>query len=92
MCYNCVHKTKPLFIVHRLQQKTKVMPKSWDEFLARTPQDDVWIRTYYAKPVFPFNDCIEMHREFAALEMADNMNGLIHMEAILDMTAKKKVM
>ena len=67
------------------------MPKNWDKFLARTPQDDVWIRTYYARPTFPFQECIEMHREFAAPEMSNNLNGLVHMEAVLSLTTKKKV-
>ena len=67
------------------------MPKNWDQFLARTPQDDVWIRTYYAKPTFPFEECIAMHREFATPEMSNNLNGLVHMEAVLNLTTKKKV-
>ena len=83
--------TCPLFVIDRLQQRAKVMPKNWDQFLARTPQDDVWIRTYYAKPTFPFEECIAMHREFAAPEMSNNLNGLVHMEAVLNLTTKKKV-
>jgi len=67
------------------------MPKNWNEFLARTPEDDVWIRTYYPKPMFQFSQCIEMHREFAAPEMSNNMNGLVCLEALLDLTSKKKV-
>ena len=46
---------------------------------------------HYPRPRNPFSKVIEMHRELAQPAMMDNMQGMVYMDATLDMRTKKKV-
>jgi len=66
-------------------------PKELEEFMRRIPQDDVWLREHFPPPKYKLRDTLRMHRELAAPEMQDNMEGLVYTELELDMSKKKKV-
>jgi len=66
-------------------------PKELEEFMKRVPVDDVWLREHYPPPMYTLVDALHMHRELAALDMQDNMSGLVYTELDLDMSKKKKV-
>jgi hypothetical protein len=61
------------------------------ELMARVPADDVWIRAYYPDPRLTFIDAVNRLRQFAAPEMADNMEGTVKLHLTLNMSTKKKV-
>ncbi|KAK3581810.1 hypothetical protein CHS0354_028817 [Potamilus streckersoni] len=61
-----------------------------EKFLAKKPEDDIWIHKFYPKPKFPIRECIIRHKEYADPSMLDNMDGCIHVNMELDMATKKK--
>ena len=62
-----------------------------EEFLAKVPQDDVWLQSEYPMKQFTFLETLAMHREFCTPEMFNSMDGLVQFEADLDFRTKKKV-
>lgn len=67
-------------------------PKELKEFLERVPKDDVWIQKYYPPARYTFEEAVTMHRELGAPEMQNNMDGLLFLDADLDLSTKKKVL
>ena len=74
----------------RLKDKVE-LPSDWEEIAKRAPKDDVWFRKYYMTPSYSFSEAIELHRQLASVEMQDNVDGLVFIDAQLDHTTKKKV-
>ena len=80
-----------IIVIFRVVAEKKMTPKELEEFMARVPQDDVWLREHYPPPKYRLTDTLRMHRELACLEMQDNMKGLLYARLQLDMSKKKKV-
>ena len=77
--------------LNRSDETDLLSPKELEEFKQRVPVDDVWIRKHYPIQRVTFSDAIRMHRELASPEMFDNTDGLVFVDAELDMSTKKKV-
>jgi hypothetical protein len=75
---------------NRDAEKIPRNPKELEEFMKRIPVDDVWLREHYPVQKYGFFDAIRMHRELASPEMFDNVDGLVMVDAELDMSTKKK--
>jgi len=76
---------------HRVVVENKMTPKELEEFMARVPADDVWLREHYPPPKYRLVEALGMHRELATPEMQDNVDGLVYTELRLDMSKKKQV-
>ncbi|XP_041363109.1 39S ribosomal protein L1, mitochondrial-like [Gigantopelta aegis] len=61
-----------------------------EAWLSRKPVDNVWIRTYYPRPRYSFEEALAMHREYAIPAMLDNAEGVVYADMELNMTTAKK--
>ena len=77
------------------QAEKKIDPpvgKTWEEFEARVPLDDVWLLSRFPPRRLDFLEAVEQHRELVASpDMLNNPDALLVMKAELDMRTKKKV-
>lgn len=73
----------------RAKKKPEVVVIDYE--VSPTPcTDDVWIRKYYPEPTYPFLEAVRRHRDYASPEMTSNMDGVLMLEANLDLRTKKK--
>ncbi|KAK2156696.1 hypothetical protein LSH36_207g04026 [Paralvinella palmiformis] len=76
--------------LQRAKTSTKQIPKNWDKFLARKPEDDIWIKTYFPPVKYSAAEALDMHREIASPEMLNNTNGSVLVDVELNMSTSKR--
>jgi len=59
-------------------------------FLAESPVDNVWVHNHYPQQKVSIEKALNSHKEFAQIDMLNNMKGTLYLKMILDMTTKKK--